>query len=327
MTFSLYRDTTVSHSVVRIGREQIRLAIQEIEDPALDRHVAIHEVRKRCKKLRALLRLVQPALGSTYRRENACFRDAAKSLSYLRDAQTLVDCFDDVAARFEEDLNPALILDLRRQLLERRDRVAEDRGRLEECLQAFLVTLRDAGDRLPGWTVSELGFAAVAGGLRKTYKRGRKAMQAAYAEPTTERFHDWRKSAKYHAHHLRLVRPLWKPVLSAQQRQAERLAELLGNDHDLDVLRQALLADPAAFGEEHRLQPLFDVMDKRHQELRRQAHVLGGRVFAERPNAFIARIAEYWYAWGLERAHNLSGKRPKAAGAAIHPPRQLHRVG
>ena len=46
----------------------------------------VHDVRKRCKKVRGLLRLVRPGLGPDYRRANADVRDAARELSSLRDA-------------------------------------------------------------------------------------------------------------------------------------------------------------------------------------------------------------------------------------------------
>ena len=46
---------------------------------------AVHSARKDMKKLRALLRLVRGELGaSVYRRENACFREAAAALAGLR---------------------------------------------------------------------------------------------------------------------------------------------------------------------------------------------------------------------------------------------------
>ncbi len=297
MTFSLHRHASVEDSVVRVAHEQLARAIHDIEHSASDRHHAVHEVRKRCKKLRALIRLVRPALGDVYTRENACYRDAARSLSYLRDAQTLVESFDDLLERCATDVDPLLAAELRVRLIARRNRLADDEARLDRTLDRLVATLRAADARVPGWSLAGDGFDAVAGGVRKTYKRGRKAMQSAVAKPTGKRYHEWRKRVKYHAHHLRLLRPLWTPVMKAHQRPTAQLADLLGDDHDLVVLRETLAREAETFGDERKLGPILGLINRRQTELRGEAHTLGKRVFAERPDALIARLACYWDAW------------------------------
>src|SRR5690606_16072424 len=57
-------------------------------------HEGVHQARKRWKKIRALLRLLQKPLGNTYRRENKTFRNLGRSLSGLRDAEALVETVD-----------------------------------------------------------------------------------------------------------------------------------------------------------------------------------------------------------------------------------------
>lgn len=56
-----------------------------------------HDVRKRCKTVRALLRLIRDEVGKdVYRRENRALRDAARALSPVRDAAVLIQVHDDV---------------------------------------------------------------------------------------------------------------------------------------------------------------------------------------------------------------------------------------
>src|SRR6185369_13889932 len=51
----------------------------------------VHAARKALKRARAALRLMRPALASeVYERENRALRDAARCLSPLRDARSLV---------------------------------------------------------------------------------------------------------------------------------------------------------------------------------------------------------------------------------------------
>jgi len=50
--------------------------------------------------------------------------------------------------------------------------------------------------RVPDLPIATEGYDAVAGGLRKSYRRARNRMDEAYEEPEFERFHEWRKRIK-----------------------------------------------------------------------------------------------------------------------------------
>jgi HEAT repeat protein len=80
--------------------------------------------------------------------------------------------------------------------------------------------------------------------------------------------------------------------------EARRLSELLGDDHDLWVLREALTAMAGEIPAD--LDPLIEAVDERRLWLERDAFLLGERVFAERPAAFVRRIHHYWKAWRAE---------------------------
>ena len=57
-----------------------------------DHAVAVHETRKALKRLRALLRLIRPAIGDdAFRHENAQLRDIGLSLSGARDRHVLLE--------------------------------------------------------------------------------------------------------------------------------------------------------------------------------------------------------------------------------------------
>jgi hypothetical protein len=81
-------------------------------------------------------------------------------------------------------------------------------------------------------------------------------------------------------------------------REAHALSDLLGDDHDLDTLRQVLGASSA----EELLTPgqrgrVLAAITARSDELRLRAEPLGRRLYAERASAFRERLRGWWRAW------------------------------
>ena len=73
---------------IRAAYGRIEDAMEQLADHDREPASAVHEARKDLKKLRSLLRLARPALGSElYRRENERFRDLGRALSETRDAE------------------------------------------------------------------------------------------------------------------------------------------------------------------------------------------------------------------------------------------------
>lgn len=296
MPYRLRKRESPQEGVRRIAGEQINRAVREIADPGLDRHEAVHQVRKRCKKIRGLIRLVRPDFQA-YQQENVFFRDAARLLSTVRDAQSVLETFDTLIDCFAGQVDASAFASVREQLTERRQRIADDTAGLARRMEQFRTRMEEARCRAEGWPVRGDGFGAVAGGLRKTYGRGRRAMRKAYRNPTAENFHEWRKRAKYHWYHARLLESIWRPIVSEHGLAASELSDHLGDAHDLAVLRATLMDDPAAFGEDRDVQAILALIEMRRGELRGQARFLGERLFAEKPGSLVRRFARYWDAW------------------------------
>jgi CHAD domain-containing protein len=99
--FRLEKDETVGSGFQRILREQTARLSEDLgADKDLEK--AIHEVRKRCKRVRAVARLLRPNAKALYREENAAFRDIARGLSRFRDADVRLQAFDDLVGRIDE---------------------------------------------------------------------------------------------------------------------------------------------------------------------------------------------------------------------------------
>lgn len=79
---------------------------------------------------------------------------------------------------------------------------------------------------------------------------------------------------------------------------AHRLSDLLGDDHDLAILRESLIAMAGEIPVD--LEPAVGLVDYRRDQLQQEAMLHGERLYAERPKAFVRRTRRYWNVWRAE---------------------------
>ncbi len=297
MSYRFQRDEPLPEGVRRIAKEQIDKALAELDDYTLDVHTVVHQVRKRCKKLRGLLRIVRPHCEEAYQQSNAVLRDAARRLSAIRDATSSSETFDDLTERLGDPLDNGAAGAISSILESRRCRIAQDGLSLENGLSQMRTTLKRMRRQVPDWPVDELEFAAVVAGVEKTYGRGRAAMRAARKQPTVARYHEWRKRVKYHWYHTRLLRDLWKPVMGVREDQLKMLADHLGDTHDLANLAETLRASADPLKNRDELEAVLGEIELAVGEHLAPAQPLGKLLFAEKPKYLARRLRKYWNAW------------------------------
>src|SRR3954452_25528395 len=280
-SFRFLQEESVPDGLRRIAYARLDHALDELRGKSgTSSEEAIHEALKDMKKLRAVLRLARDELGDeVYRRENECFRDAARAMSGVRDADVMLGTLKGLNGSFPE---------LRRALKQHRREAAPG-----DATDEVIATLEAARGRVEEWPLDRDGFEALEGGLRRIYRRGRRALEAVEEEPSTEIRHEWRKREKDLWYHLTLLRESWPAVLKATADEAHELSDRLGDDHDHAVLAEwahERLGDDglAGFGE---------AVAAHRGPLQREALELGRRLYAERPGAFVRRLGGYWQAW------------------------------
>ena len=300
MGYALEHDEAVLDGIRRICLDELDDAVDDL-GPGFDDepHAAIHDVRKRCKKIRGAVRLVRPVVHSKrYDRVNVLARDAARELSRFRDARALVATFERLRQVTELDrdqlaaAHDVLLADQRAAEAE----LSPDHPALDEA-RNHLTELRDAIDRL---TTKDTEWDAIAPGLVKTYERGREAMTTSIDQPTGESFHEWRKRAKYSRYHLGLIAPASPDLLDPLEEAFHHLTDALGDAHDLFVLEQRLEGIDGVDGA--RL-----LVNGARTDLERRAVHLGRRLYAESGNRFEQRLGVYWNAWRSEPADAAAG--------------------
>jgi CHAD domain-containing protein len=300
MAYRLSAGEAADQGFRRIAGEQLDKAIGELTDGIkTDPVEAVHSARKALKKERSALRLARGSMkSSARRRENDAFRDAGRQLSAARDAEVMVEAVENLAERYAGQLpekNFTAIRDHLNQAGEGPRRSLMDSGLTGEVAE----DLKAARTRIPQWQLRGGGWKAIEPGLLRSYRRGQKAFARACANPTAERLHDWRKRAKDYWYHLKLLEPIAPGTIKGQAKDAHALADLLGDEHDLAVLRETLLEAGPALSVD--LDAVIALLDHRRGQLQAQAMVAGERLYAEKPKAFRRRMRAYWKAWRAER--------------------------
>jgi CHAD domain-containing protein len=273
MPYFFERHETIRDGLGRIMSEQLVRAREQLtgSEPEEKR---VHDARKRFKESRALIRMVREPLGPWFPRENVWFRDAGRGLAAARDAEAVLEALEKL------ELPPRMRGQLARTLKKQRTHPP-----LDGLIAGTIDQLEVAQARIGMWPRFPDAFDCIADGLSRTYRRGRKLMRTA---GTPAELHEWRKLAKTHWYHLQLLRDVSPAVMKGQASLAEDLSHALGDHHDLQVLGESIAAPPPE---------LIAAVSARQRELETEAAKIGAQVYAERPQAWLARMRRYWSAW------------------------------
>jgi CHAD domain-containing protein len=296
MSFKLQTQETPIQSLRRVATEQCDKAIAEIDDAQMPSSSRVHQARKRFKKLRGLIRLLRPDHPKLYKRENTQMRDTARLLSGVRDAKVMIDTHDLLMDHFKDQVERRTFTALRRRLTTRRKHLVLDEVDLAERLAQARDVFAAVRTRVDDWGSDDDHFDDLLDGLKKVYKRGRKAMRDAVDDPTDEALHERRKRCKYLGYQVKLLRPIWPAVMRPLERQLSDLSDLLGDDHDLALLDE-LAPQLDAKIEPPTLAAYAALIQTRRLQLQRDAVRLGRRVWAEKPGRFTDRLETYHDAW------------------------------
>jgi CHAD domain-containing protein len=297
---TLYRlriDEPLPVGIKRIALEQVDRAIWQLTTPRKDYDNAVHDARKCCKKTRAVLRLVRDEIGrDVYRRENALYRDAARELSALRSSAVMAETLDAMCERFSDELPSGAFSTTREGLMAKHRQALRTAVKKGTLLTDVAEDMRKDRDRLLHLPLETEDFSTLRQGLRRVYRRGRRAMHISKGEPTTANLHEWRKRVKYLRYQARILNPLEPVIIQALAADTDTLSDLLGLDHDLSELIIVVQTTPQLTASKKELRSLLALIDRFRPELQADAFTLGARIYEEKPRAFVDRLEGYWQA-------------------------------
>lgn len=297
MPYRIRPDRPLLAEVRLVARQELDKAIETLEARPDGLHEAIHAARKKFKRLRNLYRLFASGDKPFQKAENARLRDAARSLSRMRDATALIETVQHLSNHTLTEDEAETLSAARAVLALRRDEIAETESDLEAKVAAAVAECRSGIEALEGLSLpSKTGHAArlMAKGWRKGLDEARKSLEICKGESHGEAFHDLRKAAQAYWMNLSLLRDLWPSAFDAKRQDAKQLVDLLGHEHDLTVLTTLIDQEPETFGDGEGLSFLLAIIIRRQQDLRREALDLADQVFADPAKSEAGIIEALW---------------------------------
>lgn len=286
---SLQSHEALRSGLLRVVDALIDSAADGLSNESRNGEQDIHQERTTIKRLRALLRLIRPAVDSAFfNRENVRLRTAARLLSFARDTEVALGTLKTLPVSNEIDQDSVRSVlsgfqvkverpnDLDETMTEVRRRLAQTRRNFHQLkLQG---TEREILER----------------GLRAVYRQGRNRMRDAIQLGEDSAFHRWRIRAKNLYYELEFLESVWPKRLHRLVSRLSKLQDEIGLDHDAAVLRAWLKKTPENFGGSENVQRVVGCLDSQTQKLRKRVVPLGQQIWAEKPRRFARRVVRHW---------------------------------
>ncbi len=279
--FVLLDGETLAQGMTRILLGELIAARQVLEDASVPRVEAVHRARRHLKWVRSLWFALAPVPGANRDKRLVQVRDTARLLAGARDADVMAAEAHRLHTRAEGRSAHAVA-----RLTTRLD--ADARAAHEGTLpiEAVVSRLRacEADARsLP--TRYEAGLL-LSEALVASYRRGRRDWRAIDDGASAEALHDWRKRVKQRRHLSAIVPILTAATSRSIQADLDELGEILGEEHDLAVLKHRLEADSDLIPQADERAAMFDLVAKRRRELKKAALALGEELYGAKTRVF-----------------------------------------
>jgi CHAD domain-containing protein len=205
------------------------IALCENENIPQDK--AIHQIRRRFKKLRALAHLMENDLPkSFFKKQNRIFKECAHSFSAARDQKVLGDMYHKIVQKYnldEQTYNQILqAIRSSKPPLNANQSFLNIKKRLQENLKTVKY-----------YKLKKNTKAHFLSCLKKTYQKTEKLRKTAIKKKGDFYFHEWRKWVNYYGFQLFMID---KKEFQEKAEALKSLAHILGDIHDITVFKEFL---------------------------------------------------------------------------------------
>jgi CHAD domain-containing protein len=276
MAFRIENHESLPQGLARAIAEQCVLARGHLERQDADLHAGIHDARRSIRRARAAQALLRPMLDrDDWTRVSADLREAGRTLSPLRDAQSMIEAIEEHLA----DAGVALDATARRGLLaalrRRRNRIVGTGAAAIAQADAALARTADAAAA----DAAAFDSGAVKAGLALGRARLARALrEVQHAPDDANALHRLRQRARAYWLQLELFVPAWPAVLEAFAGEAKKMSQLLGTERDLQMLDAWLGRRRSALPGSRSLASVRGDISRLREDLRARAMKIAARL-------------------------------------------------
>ncbi|AZO10446.1 MULTISPECIES: CHAD domain-containing protein [unclassified Mesorhizobium] len=293
MSFRIDPRLPLTGEVRRILAAEIGKALGHLEKARDMPEQGLHKCRKRLKSIRALLRLVRSGDESFWQTENECYRQVSALLAGPREATALIETLDRLSDAFPKQSAGGGLDSVRERLVLRQHELHAGPG-LDAAINAAIAACQEGLERTDGLSLPDQPERAadiLAEGARATLRRARKALDKAGSRGGADDFHELRTAAKTHSMHLSLLGRLWPTPIKARRKAVDKLGELLGELHDVFVMRALLEADGEPLGPPGETRLLRKLLKRSQKSLTRACLAEAAELFDDSPRRSARKLA------------------------------------
>jgi len=227
-------DESLEQTLQLVLRKAVLAAAKEASAESDSTAARVHGVRKRIKRIRAILRLVRDGIDcDDYRREQAWLRERGRRLSQARDAEVLVETHrrlcKSAAGKAHSRSHDDDVLQALERFRDETHAASEPGGLLREAAA-------DLQGKAVEWQRTPLRIAdplVIEAALEPSLKRYARALRRAERSGTATKFHTLRKRVKDVTYQMDFVAGSESGIGESLRRRASSLGRLLGWQHDV----------------------------------------------------------------------------------------------
>jgi CHAD domain-containing protein len=254
MSYHINLDKKSEHQIQKAFDFQLKKVLKLLRNKKITEEKKIHGLRKRFKKIRAFLKLIKYDLKdkNLYKTENNYYKDAAKRFSNARDNVVLHQTFHKIVKKYDLDQNekPHTLKNLplsnnSKEFISLKKEIEQKRKKLS----VFKLKKKEKPFKT---------------GLKKSYKKLLKKRKKAYTSFSDSDFHEWRKAVKNYMYQMELFHKVLPKKLNKKLKKLKKLADILGFDHDISVLKES-------FYQHDKKHFMIHYLEKEQKSLRKKA--------------------------------------------------------
>ncbi len=259
------------------------------DDGAATPERAVHQARRACKRLRALLRLAEPVLGEPAADARRWVAASARQLAPARDATVRAHTLESVVARLSGLLAADALTGLQARFVTQAPDAMPEHARSDA-----VATLEALGELLADAGLQRLSRRSMLRGAKLDYRRAQRRWKIARKDDDPEDWHSLRSATQVHLNQLKALRDMTGGSFRPRQRRLNSLVKLLGDAHDLAMLRVALDGQRGSDAVGRLSELLLPVLKADELACYQAAGELAGHLFAKRPREFCERLDQAW---------------------------------